>query len=272
MILNKTMKVVIQSKVMWFVLKVLKKKIDFYGYDISMLVTETGIKPLGEEIFYYQIDGEEAANFQDIIHENTNYYPVILSESFEEWFPKDFEYRTEPQEIIKKALDLNPKKFLDERLKKIYKNYTKRENKIPRGPWIEGTGGFRKLNVVFEDPYNRNLKYKNSVDIVLIPTIEPWQIFAILPFGGWNDCPFDHEHAAIWKWWGEKYKTYPVAIKKYATIEAFCKKPIETKEEALKLSIETFKYCEDIVYQGSRSVDVLASERIHSTTWFFWWD
>ena len=42
---------------------------------------------------------------------------------------------------------------------------------------------------------------KQTVPLVLaeIPVKNPWEVFAYLPFGGWNECPANEEHMAVAK-------------------------------------------------------------------------
>ena len=45
-----------------------------------------------------------------------------------------------------------------------------------------------------------------------IPVKNPWEIFAYLPFGGWNECPNTPELMAVTKYWFEKYGAVPAAM------------------------------------------------------------
>ena len=38
-----------------------------------------------------------------------------------------------------------------------------------------------------------------------IPVKNPWEIFAYLPFGNWNDCPDTPDLMAAAKYWFEQY-------------------------------------------------------------------
>jgi hypothetical protein len=48
--------------------------------------------------------------------------------------------------------------------------------------------------------------------------------------------------------------------------------PPTTKEDALKLAEEQFVYCEDIVTQGTETIENLAAGLINAKKWYFWWD
>lgn len=45
-----------------------------------------------------------------------------------------------------------------------------------------------------------------------IPVKNPWEIFAYLPFGNWNDCPDTPELMAAAKYWFEQYGAVPAAM------------------------------------------------------------
>ena len=44
-----------------------------------------------------------------------------------------------------------------------------------------------------------------TIPLVLaeIPVQHPWEVFAYVPFGGWNECPSSQEHMAAAKYWYE---------------------------------------------------------------------
>ena len=103
-----------------------------------------------------------------------------------------------------------------------------------------------------------------------IPVKEPWQIFAWLPYGGWNECPETDKHMSVAKYWYERYGAVPAAIGG-DTLQYYLTKPLPTAylEEAAQ---EHFAYCEDSVYQGYGSVAALRAAIGKSSYWFFWWD
>ena len=48
--------------------------------------------------------------------------------------------------------------------------------------------------------------------IVKVPVKNPWEIFAWLPMGNWNECPATSEHMAISRYWFEKYGAVPISM------------------------------------------------------------
>lgn len=92
-----------------------------------------------------------------------------------------------------------------------------------------------------------------------------------LMVGGWNECPFPHEHAVVWQKWAREYGA---RIVYYGgdTIEMIVDHPPRTVDELRELTREQFLYCTDIVYQGVGSTSELAKALARSRAWYFWWD
>lgn len=112
----------------------------------------------------------------------------------------------------------------------------------------------------------------NSETVVLaeIPVKNPWEIFAWLPFGGWNECPDTPELMSVAKHWYETYGAVPAAMT-HDVLEFYLPAPVK-QEEALNLAVEQYLFCVDIVDQGAGSVTALADSLAQSTIWYFWWD
>ncbi|CZR97166.1 MULTISPECIES: DUF4253 domain-containing protein [Clostridioides] len=111
----------------------------------------------------------------------------------------------------------------------------------------------------------------NKVYIAKVPTIKPYEVFAYIPIGGFNDCPSDEEHIAVAKYWYEKYGAFPIAIGS-DTVQYSAKNPIEDNKKFDDLCIELVLYCEDIIVQGYETLKVLKEVLQRSTIWLFWWD
>lgn len=103
-----------------------------------------------------------------------------------------------------------------------------------------------------------------------IPTNEPWEVFAWLPFGGWNDCPNPEEMIWVAKYWYERYGAIP-AVLTHDVLE-FSAPPVKDKDTALGLALEQFAACSDIVFQGVDTIGRLAGSLMESSVWYFWWD
>ena len=110
----------------------------------------------------------------------------------------------------------------------------------------------------------------NPALLVEVPVKNPWEIFAYLPFGGWNECPDPETHMAVSKYWYEKYDAVPAVIT-MDTLEFLLPAPVP-EEQAMELAKEQYVYCTDIVDQGIGEVHLLAKTLCQSKIWFFWWD
>ena len=111
----------------------------------------------------------------------------------------------------------------------------------------------------------------DKVYIATLPTTQPWQAACYLKIGGWNAVPFAPEHAALWRYWGEKYGATVASITS-DVVEFTVARPPQTREEALQLAREHYLYCADIVDQRVESIEALAATLLNAPVWFFWWD
>ena len=105
-----------------------------------------------------------------------------------------------------------------------------------------------------------------------IPVKNPWEIFAYLPFGNWNECPDTPELMAAAKHWYERYGAVPAAMT-HDVLEFFLPKPV-SGEQAMELAAEHYGFCPDVVDQGPENATVgwLADMLRKSSVWYFWWD
>jgi len=103
-----------------------------------------------------------------------------------------------------------------------------------------------------------------------IPVKNPWEVFAYLPFGGWNECPDTPDLMAAAKYWYEKYGAVP-AVMTHDVLQFDLPAPV-SPEQAMDLALEQYAWCPDIVDQGCQTVGALADGLAQSTVWFFWWD
>ena len=113
-------------------------------------------------------------------------------------------------------------------------------------------------------------KQTQPVVLAQLPVKEPWEVFAYLPFGGWNECPANEEHMAVAKYWFEKYGAVP-ALMTHDVLEYSLPAPV-SQERAMEVAWEQFTYCSDIVEQGVGTVGRLADGLAKSSYWYFWWD
>ena len=110
-----------------------------------------------------------------------------------------------------------------------------------------------------------------SVYLLLIPAQRNCDIPAYLRWGDWNACPPPEYHVAALREWHARYGAELVGINR-DTMNVRVKNRPETREEALALARELYRYCPDIVDQGTSTLSNLAASLMESDWWFFWWD
>lgn len=103
-----------------------------------------------------------------------------------------------------------------------------------------------------------------------IPVKNPWEIFAYLPFGNWNDCPGTEELMAVTKYWFEQYGAVPAAMS-HDELEFLLPAPVP-KEKAVDVAVELYGFCPDLDQNEDGSIGSLADALWQSTVWYFWWD
>lgn len=111
-------------------------------------------------------------------------------------------------------------------------------------------------------------------DIILVevPSPNPWDVVAFIPFGGWNECPAPADMANVLRYWFEKHGAVPMVITS-STLEFAVPAPVG-EAEALELAKEHFAFSMDRVDQGTETgtLSELVESLKVSTAWFFWWD
>jgi len=107
--------------------------------------------------------------------------------------------------------------------------------------------------------------------IAAFPVANFYEIPIYIQYGGWNACPCPSEHAAVMKYWNRLYGAELIGIT-YDEIEMKISNPPETYQQAFELAKEQMAYCDDIVFQGTMTVERLAKLLVSGTSWFFWWD
>ncbi|MDY4167542.1 MAG: suppressor of fused domain protein [Fournierella sp.] len=105
-----------------------------------------------------------------------------------------------------------------------------------------------------------------------IPVKNPWEIFAWLPFGNWNDCPDTPQLMAAAKYWFEQHGAVPAAMS-HDELEFLLPAPVP-KEKAMDAAVELYGFCPDVIDQGPEdaTVGALADVLRQSTVWYLWWD
>ncbi|MEZ0230488.1 MAG: DUF4253 domain-containing protein [Planctomycetota bacterium] len=120
-------------------------------------------------------------------------------------------------------------------------------------PWNHGTRNFHEL-----------------VTLDLYPTRSPWEVPALIGFGGWNQCPLPEEHVVMLRTWHERFDADLVALTG-DRIEVAVSRAPGTADDARALAAEQLGYCVDLL-QGFSSPEELADTLLGLACWSFWWD
>jgi hypothetical protein len=108
--------------------------------------------------------------------------------------------------------------------------------------------------------------------IALVPVEASWRVPLVLELPPWNDYPDPAEHAAILRYWNEKYGAEVVAMTA-ETVELHLAKPPATRAEALELAWE-YELYNDGAYDRYLADDLreLAAGLLDNEVLLAWWD
>ena len=112
-------------------------------------------------------------------------------------------------------------------------------------------------------------KETREVILAKIPVKHPYEVFAYLPFGNWNECPDTIVLMALCKYWFEKYGATPAALS-HDELEFTLEQPLNA-EDAVKTAVELYGFCPDCD-QNFDCIGQLADTLSKSTFWYLWWD
>lgn len=241
--------------------------------NLRRLGVDTGtLAPLTEDgkdgIYTLTVPGAEAiAQWRRLraLVPQTGHWPVLLGEEqaleMHREMLEDADERT-LGEIIRQGLEMSPHAWLTER-KKEWDEDGEFSLDDYHGDWPGGD----KASNEFHTPGNR----KSQLYLGLVPASQGWEVPALLRMGGWNECPMPEVHVSLMRYWHDRYGAELVAAT-HDVVEMQVARPPATREEALMLATEQFFYCEDIVSQGTETLERLAAALLNGTVWFFWWD
>ena len=131
----------------------------------------------------------------------------------------------------------------------------------------EMEGGYEKCR--FSGYWDSDTDMTYPLILAKIPVKNPWEIFAYLPLGNWNECPDTPELMAVAKYWFEQYGAVPAAMS-HDELEFLLSAPIP-KEKAMEVAVEQYGFCPDMD-QNFDELGALADTLWQSTVWYFWWD
>jgi hypothetical protein len=195
----------------------------------------------------------------------TGLYPILFGDD-RDW--ESIEASLEDTEALSAMLErsraINPTRWFRERPEGDPELYATEVGKWPESG-AEPMGLVTHLDMLTDRP-------KPEVTIGLLKLAAPWEAFAHLRWGGWNDCPLAEEHCAIHRHWSERYGAEIVSISG-DTVQCSVARPPMDRPASLDLAREQYIYCYDIVVdQGTQTIAALAASLLAAEYWFFWWD
>ena len=228
-----------------------KKLIDYLGCPCEVIPAGTELSKI-MNIYDDLYAKREIGGFIPMIFGLDGYF----ERDFDEWKP-----RGEYQKEIMTEKPINPTTWFYERLSEHSAPFINEQLK-------EVSGG--EENRFFDGIIDFETRKSLECVIAKIPVKNPWEVFAWVPFGGWNECPTNDEIMYIAKYWYEKYGAIP-AVMTHDILE-FAARPVKDKKSAMELALEQYVFCSDIIDQGFGIIGMLADTLMKSSVWYFWWD
>lgn len=144
-------------------------------------------------------------------------------------------------------------------------NEYKETNKTLFSEWKKG-----KSEIDSYEAYNDLYVLSDEIYLAMIPSENPYDVFAYIPMGNFNECPNNHELLAVFKHWYEEYGVIPAIITRDSVHISLSKTLSDDEieqlaEEILLLNMET----QNFAY--STKEDLVKGLK-HSKYWMFWWD
>ena len=175
------------------------------------------------------------------------------------------------EENIKNASSETGKRFLEQRYQEYLVDYEEdfdsgEEELI--GTYDDEPEKLDHCTAIFE------LGSQRTVETIMfeVPTSNPWELVAYIPFGGWNECPEADMMVSVCKYWFEKYGAVPVTIS-HDVLEMSVPECV-SETDSLNLAKEHYAFTPDRVDQCTRTstISEVAASLYVSKIWYFWWD
>ena len=111
-----------------------------------------------------------------------------------------------------------------------------------------------------------------DVLIAMVPSADPWNVFAWFPVGGFDGMPTNDKLTAASKHWYQLCGAVPAVIS-YNTIEYFVPNGKPTYDAALQIAREQFAVCHERVLRLTRSHSLgeLVNTLMKSCVWYLGW-
>ncbi len=194
----------------------------------------------------------------------------ILVECIEEYGRNAEELRAYREKLLSEPL-ANAERWLAENIAEYKSNMGDKFYSVVIGKYIDDEFNVNDRLVGFLGfDFNSDTRPVNECILAKIPVKNPWEVFAWLPFGGWNECPTPDIMMAVAKYWYDRHGAVPATISH--DILEFTARPIEDRKAALRLALEHMAFCSDCIFQGYGTAGRLADSLSKSSLWYFWWD
>lgn len=199
------------------------------------------------------------------------YTPVVVfaNDRLEEAVNIAFNEENTPEAYVKAVLSkdhTNGKELFDEK-------YAYLEELFGDELMIDSDELDMMLSVFENSDMNKFLMSDNSFEgevyLVQVPTNSPYEIFAWLPFCGWNDCPNTNDMIAMCRYWYDEYGAVPAEIT-YDTLTFYLNEPITDKETAVKAAKEQCVFSSEVIGMGG--IFSYVRMTLDGNIWTFWWD
>lgn len=198
----------------------------------------------------------------------TGKYPFLIGDSWDLELVRDaVEYdHQDCEELVRDSLSLDLSAWLRERRAEFEECGFSEEELLGKWPGEIADKGEISLHRDLESN-----QPKLEVYMGLAKISQPWQLPAILNYGGWNGCPEPEVQCAFHRQWQSEFGAEIVGMSSDA-VECIVANPPRDEAAAMKLAWQHYWYCAEIVEQGCQSVSNLAATLINSKYWLFWWD
>ena len=198
----------------------------------------------------------------------TGEYPFLIGGEFELQRAKELiEFDDDdPLQILQASAGVSVASWIAERRAADEEYGSPSEDLIGKWPDESVDKGAISLH---RDAVSRIVKRRVFMGIARIE--EPWQLPAVMRFGGWNSCPEPAVHCAFHRQWQAEYGARITGLAN-DTIECLVDTLPRDRDDALRLAWQQYWYCPDIVDQGCGTISRLAATLMNSQYWFFWWD
>ncbi len=111
--------------------------------------------------------------------------------------------------------------------------------------------------------------YEGELYLLKVPTNNPFEIFAWLPFGGWNESPDTSDMISMCEYWYNEYGAVPAAIS-HDTLTFYLRNPVADKETAVKAAKEQCGFSSEVLGMGG--IESYVKMTFNGNIWTFWWD